>query len=103
MARTTVEDCLLNCPNHFELAIRASRRARELMAGGDRGGLVDVDDDKPIVHALREIAAAADAEEEEEAAGEPGEAPAEDGSAEESPAGGAGQAAEGEASGEDAG
>lgn len=57
MARTTVEDCLRNCPNHFQLAMLATARARELMTGGDHRRVVDPDDDKPIVIALREIAA----------------------------------------------
>lgn len=57
MARTTVEDCLKNCPNHFHLAMLATTRARELMTGGDHRRVVDPGDDKPIVIALREIAA----------------------------------------------
>lgn len=57
MARTTVEDCLRHCPNHFQLAMLATTRARELMTGGDHRRVVDPGDDKPIVIALREIAA----------------------------------------------
>jgi DNA-directed RNA polymerase subunit omega len=33
MARITVADCLQKIPNHFELVIVASRRARQLFAG----------------------------------------------------------------------
>jgi len=54
MARTTVEDCLKFCPNHFELTLRAAWRARKMAMSGDRG-LVDHDDDKPIVVSLLEI------------------------------------------------
>ena len=54
MARTTVDDCLEQCPNHFELAFRASRRARDIMNRGDPR--VPEHGDKSIVIALREIA-----------------------------------------------
>lgn len=54
MARTTVDDCLEQCPNHFELAYRAARRARDIMNRGDP--LVPEHGDKSIVVALREIA-----------------------------------------------
>jgi len=55
MARVTVEDCLKNVKNRFELVILASKRARQLMHGKDP--LVDWDNDKASVVALREIAA----------------------------------------------
>lgn len=55
MARVTVEDCLKNVKNRFELVIIAARRARQLMRGKEP--LVDWDNDKPTVVALREIAA----------------------------------------------
>ena len=55
MARVTVEDCLKNVKNRFELVLVASKRARQLMRGKDPK--VDWDNDKPTVVALREIAA----------------------------------------------
>ena len=33
MARVTVEDCIVNVPNRFELVLLAAKRARELSAG----------------------------------------------------------------------
>ena len=55
MARITVEDCLENVENRFELVMVASKRARQLQTGG-REPLVSEDNDKPTVLALREIA-----------------------------------------------
>ena len=55
MARTTVEDCLENVDNRFQLVLIASKRAREIESGADP--LVERDNDKPTVIALREIAA----------------------------------------------
>jgi len=55
MARITVEDCLENVDNRFELVLLAARRARQIMNGADP--LVPEDNDKPTVIALREIAA----------------------------------------------
>lgn len=55
MARTTVEDCLDNVDNRFQLVLVASKRAREIAMGDDP--MVSVDNDKPTVLALREIAA----------------------------------------------
>ena len=55
MARITVEDCLENVENRFELVILASRRARGLRKFGN-GPLVPEENDKPTVIALREIA-----------------------------------------------
>jgi DNA-directed RNA polymerase subunit omega len=53
MARITVEDCLKNIPNRFELALAATYRARMLA----QGHTPKVDSkDKPAVTALREIA-----------------------------------------------
>lgn len=54
MARVTVEDCLENVDNRFELVRLAARRARQLAQGKDP--LVDPENDKPTVIALREIA-----------------------------------------------
>jgi DNA-directed RNA polymerase subunit omega len=55
MARVTVEDCLKNVKNRFELVMIASKRARQLMRGKDPK--VEWDNDKATVVALREIAA----------------------------------------------
>ncbi len=54
MARITVEDCLGVVDNRFELVLMATRRARQLANGAD--ALVDAQNDKPSVVALREIA-----------------------------------------------
>ncbi len=54
MARVTVEDCLEHISNRFELVLLATRRARQLEHG--KQPLVDWDNDKPTVVALREIA-----------------------------------------------
>ncbi|PCI07200.1 MAG: DNA-directed RNA polymerase subunit omega [Gammaproteobacteria bacterium] len=54
MARLTVEDCLDNVENRFELVLVASQRARQLAMGAE--ALVPEDNDKPTVLALREIA-----------------------------------------------
>lgn len=54
MARLTVEDCLDYVDNRFELVLVATRRARQLAMGADP--LLPVDNDKPTVLALREIA-----------------------------------------------
>lgn len=54
MARVTVEDCLENVDNRFELVRLAARRARQIAMGKDP--LVDPENDKPTVIALREIA-----------------------------------------------
>ena len=55
MARVTVEDCLKNVKNRFELVILSAKRARQLMHGKE--AKVAWDNDKPTVVALREIAA----------------------------------------------
>jgi len=55
MARITVEDCLENVENRFELVMLASRRARSLRRFGN-DPLVPEENDKPTVIALREIA-----------------------------------------------
>ncbi len=55
MARITVEDCLENVDNRFELVMVSSKRARQLQTGG-KDPFVSVDNDKPTVLALREIA-----------------------------------------------
>ncbi len=55
MARVTVEDCLENVENRFELVMVASKRARQLAVGG-KDPKVEWENDKPTVVALREIA-----------------------------------------------
>ncbi len=54
MARITVEDCLENVDNRFQLVLVATKRARQITNGADP--LVPEDNDKPTVIALREIA-----------------------------------------------
>ena len=54
MARITVEDCLDNIDNIFELVLVAAKRARRIAHGSDP--LVEIENDKPTVLALREIA-----------------------------------------------
>jgi DNA-directed RNA polymerase subunit omega len=55
MARITVEDCLDKIDNQFDLVLVAAKRARRLANGAD--ALVELENDKPTVVALREIAA----------------------------------------------
>jgi DNA-directed RNA polymerase subunit omega len=55
MARITVEDCLENIDNIFEMVLVAAKRARRIAHGADP--MVDLENDKPTVVALREIAA----------------------------------------------
>ena len=54
MARVTVEDCVEKLTNRFELVMVASQRARKISAGSSL--MVDRDNDKNPVVALREIA-----------------------------------------------
>ena len=54
MARITVEDCVEKIPNMFELVLVASKRARQLANGAEP--MVEWENDKPTVVALREIA-----------------------------------------------
>lgn len=54
MARITVEDCLDHVQNRFELVLVGAKRARQLSLEG-RPALVDEENDKPTVIALREI------------------------------------------------
>ena len=56
MARITVEDYLQIIPSRFDLIIMASKRARQL-ATTSRDPLVEWDNDKPTLVALREIEA----------------------------------------------
>ena len=54
MARVTVEDCIEQIPNRFDLVMKAAHRARNL--GGGAPLTIDRDNDKNPVVALREIA-----------------------------------------------
>ena len=54
MARITVEDCLDNIDNIFEMVLVAAKRARRVAHGATP--MVDLENDKPTVIALREIA-----------------------------------------------
>ncbi len=54
MARITVEDCLKHVHNRFQLVLVATTRARQIANG--KAPLVEQDNDKPTVIALREIA-----------------------------------------------
>jgi DNA-directed RNA polymerase subunit omega len=54
MARVTVEDCILQIPNRFELVLLASQRSKQITSGNPL--TIDRDNDKDGVVALREIA-----------------------------------------------
>jgi DNA-directed RNA polymerase subunit omega len=56
MARITVEDCLGEVENRFNLVLVAAKRAR-MLSKSPSLALVDWENDKPPVVALREIAA----------------------------------------------
>ncbi len=54
MARITLEDCLVKVSNRFQLAILATKRAKQLLKGAKP---LLKSDNREIVLALREIAA----------------------------------------------
>jgi DNA-directed RNA polymerase subunit omega len=54
MARVTVEDCIVQVPNRFELVMLSAHRARALASGAELK--LERDRDKNPVVALREIA-----------------------------------------------
>ncbi len=54
MARVTVEDCIRQVPNRFDLVLLASQRGRQIIGGAPL--TIDRDNDKNPVVALREIA-----------------------------------------------
>jgi DNA-directed RNA polymerase subunit omega len=54
LARITVEDCLDNIDNIFEMVLVAAKRARRIAHGAEP--MVELENDKPTVIALREIA-----------------------------------------------
>ncbi len=55
MARITVDDCLKNIPNRFEMSLAAAYRARQITNGAQP--MLESNRDKPTVIALRELAA----------------------------------------------
>lgn len=54
MARITVDDCLKNIPNRFEMSLAATYRARQITNGAQP--MIESSRDKPTVLALRELA-----------------------------------------------
>lgn len=54
MARVTIDDCIRNIPNRFEMTLAAAYRARQISTGATPK--VEANKDKPAVIALREIA-----------------------------------------------
>lgn len=54
MSRTTTDDCIEHCPNHFNLAYHTGLRAQQIIRRGD--SRVPEGEDKSVVIALREIA-----------------------------------------------
>ncbi len=54
MARVTVEDAVNQIGNRFDLILVAARRARQLSVEG-KEAMVDIENDKSTVVALREI------------------------------------------------
>lgn len=54
MARVTVEDCIQQIPNRFDLVVTAAQRAKQISSGMPL--TIDRDNDKDSVVSLREIA-----------------------------------------------
>jgi DNA-directed RNA polymerase subunit omega len=54
MARITVDDCLKNISNRFEMSLAATYRARQITNGAQP--MIEANRDKPTVIALRELA-----------------------------------------------
>lgn len=55
MARITIEDCTERVGNHFALVLMVAVRTKQLMRGAK--ALVKATENKPVVNALREVAA----------------------------------------------
>lgn len=53
MARITIDDCLKNVPNRFQMTLAATYRARQIANGATP--MVEPNRDKPTVIALREL------------------------------------------------
>lgn len=62
MARVTVEGCVRQVPNRFELVLKATTRARSL-SNGSAQPCLEWENDKATVLALREIEAGFEFEE----------------------------------------
>ena len=56
MARITIDDCLEQIPNRFQLTLVAALRSRQLSNGAEPVIDAEGSKDKPSVIALREIA-----------------------------------------------
>ena len=56
MARITIDDCMEQIPNRFQLTLVAALRSRQLSNGAEPVIDVEGSNDKPSVIALREIA-----------------------------------------------
>lgn len=54
MARVTIEDCIKQIPNRFQMTLAATARARQITMGSTPQ--VEAERDKPTVLALRELA-----------------------------------------------
>ena len=48
MARVTVEDCILQVPNRFDLVLIAATRARQI-SGGDQATVPEDNDKNPVM------------------------------------------------------
>ena len=57
MARITIDDCLEQIPNRFQLTLVAAFRSRQLANGAESLIEKNGSNDKPSVIALREISA----------------------------------------------
>jgi DNA-directed RNA polymerase subunit omega len=55
MARVTIDDCMKNFSNRFDMTLAATYRARQITMGSTP--MVEAGRDKPTVIALRELAA----------------------------------------------
>ncbi len=55
MARVTIDDCLEQIPNRYKMVIAAMKRVKQLVKG--KPPVIDPENSKPTVIALREIAA----------------------------------------------
>ncbi len=56
MARFTVQDCMKNIPNRFDMTLVAAIRTRQLEKDEEYSYILNINNDKPIVLSLREIA-----------------------------------------------
>ena len=56
MARFTVEDCMEKIPNRFDMTLVAANRARQIEKEEEYSYILNINNDKPLVLSLREIA-----------------------------------------------